>query len=131
MRPRVVAKWLNLLQIDLGWPDCNWGHQLFRESLHAVRDFLTVDEAADLSAQLSVLIRGIFFEGWIPAKAPVTQRSVDDFLNRTMLAFSDDPLVEPDAAVAAVLWLLRRQISVGEYRAGSFGHAQAPAHLRI
>ena len=87
-----------------------------RETLHAVRDFLTVDEAADLSAQLPVLIRGIFFEGWVPAKTPAKLRSVDDFLERVTKAFASDPLPEPDVAVAAVFAVLRRQISPGEYR---------------
>lgn len=113
--PQVVAEWLNLLQLDLGWPDRNRAYMLLRETLHAIRDFLTVDEAADLSAQLPLLIRGIYFEGWVPAKTPVHPRSVDDFLNRVMQPFADDPLIEPDVAVAAVFAVLRRQISRGEY----------------
>lgn len=113
--PQVVAEWLNLLQLDLGLPDRNRAYMLLRETLHAIRDFLTVDEAADLSAQLPLLIRGIFFEGWAPAKTPVHPRSVDDFLNRVLQPFADDPLIEPDVAVAAVFAVLRHQISRGEY----------------
>ncbi len=114
--PQVVAEWLNLLQEDLGWPDRSRAYLLLRETLHAVRDFLTVDEAADLSAQLPLLIRGIFFDGWVPAKTPARLRSVDDFLDRVTKAFASDPLTEPHVAVAAVFSLLRRQISPGEYR---------------
>ena len=114
--PQVVAEWLNLLQEDLGWPDRGRAYLLLRETLHAVRDFLTVDEAADLSAQLPLLIRGIFFEGWIPAETPAKPRSLDDFLDRVTKAFASDPLIEPAVAVAAVFSLLRRQISSGEYR---------------
>jgi uncharacterized protein (DUF2267 family) len=114
--PQVVAEWLNLLQDDLGWPDRGRAYLLLRETLHAVRDFLTVDEAADLSAQLPLLIRGIFFGGWVPTKTPAKKRSVDDFLDRVMARFSNDPPAEPDVAVAAVFAVLRRQISAGEYR---------------
>ncbi|TGD60558.1 DUF2267 domain-containing protein [Tabrizicola sp. WMC-M-20] len=114
--PQVVAEWLNLLQEDLGWPDRGRAYLLLRVTLHAIRDFLTVDEAADLSAQLPLLIRGIFFEGWIPAKTPAKPRSLDDFLGRVTKAFAGDPLAEPDVAVAAVFSVLRRQISLGEYR---------------
>lgn len=114
--PQVVAEWLNLLQEDLGWPDRSRAYRLLRETLHAVRDFLTVDEAADLAAQLPLLIRGIFFDGWIPAKTPAKLRTLDDFLGRVIKAFSGDPLDEPDVAVAAVFAVLRRQISEGEYR---------------
>ena len=114
--PQVVAEWLNLLQEDLGWPDRGRAYLLLRETLHAVRDFLTVDEAADLAAQLPLLVRGIFFDGWVPSQTPAKLRSVDDFLDRVMHAFRDDPPAEPDVAVAAVFSVLRRQISAGEYR---------------
>jgi uncharacterized protein (DUF2267 family) len=114
--PQVVAEWLNLLQEDLGWPDRGRAYLLLRETLHAIRDFLTVAEAADLSAQLPLLIRGIFFDGWVPARTPAKLRSVDDFLDRVTRAFANDPLVEPDVAVASVFAVLRRQISPGEYR---------------
>lgn len=113
--PQVVAEWLNLLQTDLGWSDRRRAYQLLRQTLHAVRDFLTVDEAADLSAQLPLLIRGIYFEGWVPVKTPARDRTVDDFLDRVMQGFADDPLIEPDVAVASVFSVLRRQISKGEY----------------
>lgn len=113
--PQVLAEWLNLLQQDLGWPDRGRAYMLFRETLHAVRDFLTVDEAADLAAQLPVLIRGIYFEGWVPSRTPGHPRAVDDFLNRVMRPFGDDPPVEPDVAVAAVFSLLKRHVSLGEY----------------
>ncbi len=113
--PQVVAEWLNLLQEDLGWPDRGRAYSLLRETLHAVRDFLTVDEAADLSAQLPVLIRGIFFEGWVPSRTPAKERTLDDFLARVTTRFVNDPIAEPGVAVAAVFSLLRRQISPGEY----------------
>ncbi|MCU0904136.1 MAG: DUF2267 domain-containing protein [Tabrizicola sp.] len=114
--PQVVAEWLNLLQEDLGWQDRGRAYLLLRETLHAVRDFLSVDEAADLSAQLPLLIRGLFFDGWVPSKTPAKLRTVDDFLDRVMKPFADDPPVEPDVAVAAVFSLLKRHISSGEYR---------------
>ena len=41
-----------------------------RAVLHALRDRLPVQESADLAAQLPVLIRGIYYEGWDPARVP-------------------------------------------------------------
>jgi uncharacterized protein (DUF2267 family) len=113
--PQVVAEWLNLLQNDLGWGDRGKAYLLLRQTLHTLRDFLTVEEAADLAAQLPVLIRGIFYEGWVPSRCPVEPRSVDAFLDRVMKPFHDDPPIEPDVAVASVFSLLRRQISPGEF----------------
>lgn len=113
--PQVVAEWLNLLQEDLGWQDRGRAYLLLRETLHALRDFLTVDEAADLGAQLPLLIRAIYYEGWVPSQTPAKPRSNDDFLDRVMRSFASDPPIEPDVAVAAVFAVLRRKISAGEY----------------
>lgn len=113
--PQIVAEWLNELQDELGWHDRGRAYMLLRETLHATRDFLTVDEAVDLSAQLPLLIRGIFFEGWVPGNSPAKERSVDDFLARVMVPFANDPPLEPDVALAAVFSVLRRKVSLGEY----------------
>lgn len=113
--PQVVAEWLNMLQADLGWSDRDQTYLLLRHTLHAVRDFLTVDEAADLSAQLPLLIRGIYFDGWIPSKTPAHPRSVKDFLERVMGPFGDNRPAFPDVAVSAVFTLLHTKISAGEY----------------
>ncbi len=59
--PQVFAEWLNELREDLGWPEKPRAYLLLHETLHAIRDFLTVDEAADLAAQLPVLVRGVFY----------------------------------------------------------------------
>ena len=113
--PQVVAEWLNVLQADLGWSDRGRAFLLLRTTLQALRDFLSVDEAADLSAQLPILIRGLYFESWVPAKTPAHPRSVDDFLARVTRALDHEPLLDPDIAVSAVFTLLRRKISFGEY----------------
>jgi uncharacterized protein (DUF2267 family) len=113
--PQVVAEWVNHLCEDLDWDDQGRAYKLLRETLHAVRDYLTVDEAADLSAQLPVLIRGIYFDGWVPAKTPAHPRNRDDFLARISAPFSDPPLEDAARAASAVFDLLRRKISAGEF----------------
>lgn len=113
--PQVVAEWVNLLCEDLGWDDQGRAYMLLRETLHAVRDYLTVDEAADLSAQLPVLIRGIYFDGWVPAHCPAHPRSKEDFLERIATPFGDTPLEDAERAASAVFDLLRRKISQGEF----------------
>lgn len=113
--PQVVAEWLNELCDDLEWPEKPRAYLLMRETLHAVRDMLTVDEATDLAAQLPVLIRGIYFEGWDPSKTPIKERKKSDFLDRIGARFQKEPLDDPERAVAAVFDLLRRHVSFGEF----------------
>lgn len=112
--PQVVAEWLNRLCDDLGWYDKGRAYMLLRMTLQTLRDFLTPDEAADLAAQLPILVRGIYFEGWDPSKSPAYPRGKDDFMARVAAPFRDNPPEDIDRAVAAVFDLLRRQVSEGE-----------------
>lgn len=112
--PQVAAEWLNELCDDLDWPEKRRACLLLRETLHAIRDCLPVDEAVDLAAQMPLLVRGIYYEGWDPSKTPSPARSKADLLARIEARFSREPLDDPERAVAAVFDLLRRHVSPGE-----------------
>lgn len=108
-----AQQWVNELAGDLGWEERR-AYRLLRCVLHALRDWLTPEEMSDLSSQLPVLVRGIYFEGWQPLQVLVRDRKKDDFITRIEKDFTDDPLDDPDAAIAAVFRLLDRHISQGE-----------------
>ena len=108
-----AQQWVNELAEDLNWNERRAYH-LLRSVLHALRDWLSPEEMTDLSAQLPVLIRGIYFEGWKPLETPVWERKKEDFIERIQASFSDDLLNDPDRAVAAAFRLLDRHISHGE-----------------
>lgn len=108
-----ARQWVKELAGDLGWEERR-AYRLLRAVLHALRDWLTPEEMSDLSSQLPVLVRGIYFEGWQPLQALVRDRKKDEFVARIEKNFTDDPLDDPDAAIAAVFRLLDRHISQGE-----------------
>ncbi len=114
--PEVVASWLNEICEDLEWGHTQKGraYLLLRTVLHTIRDFVGVDEAADLAAQLPVLVRGVFFDGWDPSSTPVAGRSKTAFLARVNAQFSKEPLDDPERAIEAIFDLLRRHVSEGE-----------------
>ena len=60
---RTVQKtnsWLHDLMQVLQWADKHKAYLALRATLHALRDRLTVDEVAQLGAQLPMLIRGFY-----------------------------------------------------------------------
>lgn len=106
--------WLKDLMEELGWEDRHRAYHAMRAVLHAVRNRLTVDEAADLGAQLPMLLRGMYYEGWVPADMPIPGRAREDFLAPISEALRNHPEVMPEEVVWAVFKVLERHVSWGE-----------------
>ena len=107
--------WINDLMSELGWEDRPQKACLaLRTALHALRDRLTVEEAVHLGAQLPILIRGVYYEGWKLTGKPVKERHKNEFLDHVAVVFRDDDTVDPEKVMRAVLKILARHISEGE-----------------
>lgn len=106
--------WLNDLAEQLGTDDHRLAYRVLRAYLHALRDRLTVDETAQLAAQLPELIRGIYYEGWNPSSTPVRYRDFADFLDRVASDAALDGETAASYAVSAAAGVLRRHVSAGE-----------------
>jgi uncharacterized protein (DUF2267 family) len=107
--------WLNDIQEQLGWgEDHQRAYHALRAVLHALRDRLPVDHAAALAAQLPMLIRGIYYEGWHPHGKPVKDRHKAAFLAHIAAEFREDPYPDPERVTKAVLRVLSKHVSSGE-----------------
>jgi uncharacterized protein (DUF2267 family) len=106
--------WLNDLMQELGWYDRYKAYMGLRTTLHALRDRLTVEETAQLAAQLPMLLRGLYYEGWDPTGKPHKVRHKEAFLTPIRQHFRDDPAVDPEDVARAVLKVLTRHVSAGE-----------------
>jgi uncharacterized protein (DUF2267 family) len=105
--------WLDEIMLDLG-PDRKIAYRALRAVLHALRDRLTVGEAAHLGAQLPLLIKGIFFDMWRPAATPLPIRTEEEFCARVAAELHDTrPINIPDA-VRSVFRTLAAHVSQGE-----------------
>ena len=72
--------WLNDVMGELDWEEQPQKACLaLRTALHALRDRLTVEEAVHLGAQLPILIRGVYYEGWKLTGKPVKERHKSEF----------------------------------------------------
>ena len=107
--------WLNDLMVELDWqgkPDKTYF--ALRTVLHALRDRLTVEEAVQLGAQLPMLVRGFYYDGWTLKGKPHKERHKEDFLNHIKEAFKGDVTVRPESIARAVFRVLELHTSDGE-----------------
>ncbi len=107
-------EWLRRIEETL--PPCGRRHayEALRAVLHALRDRLPLPVAAGLSAQLPILVRGIFFEGWHAGAAPAHSRDRDDFAAVVGAALPPGFPREPDAAIEAVFAAMAARLDPGE-----------------
>ena len=107
---------LRIIEEEYGWPSAR-RHQSYaalRAVLHALRDRLTADEAAQLGAQLPMLVRGIYYEGWDPSRVPKKLHR-DEFLERVRAEFPYEAEGGTERLVRTVLRALGHHVSPGEW----------------
>ena len=71
--------WLKDIMEDLG-PDRQVAWKVLSTVLHKLRDRLPVEVAAHLGSQLPMLIRGVYYDQYQPAKQPGGCRDHDEFV---------------------------------------------------
>ena len=116
---RTVTKtyeWLHQVAERDEFDDLNRAYQVLRAVLHALRDRVEPNVAAHVAAQLPLLVRGIFYEGWDPAKTPM-RMSLTEFLARVEKEAGLKGTSEAEEAVRAVMTVCWAEL--GE---GTMGH---------
>lgn len=111
---QITNTWLNDILARLGWEDGYRAYHALRAVLHALRDRLTVEQAAALAAQLPMLVRGIYYEGWHPHGKPVKERHKEEFLAHVAAAFRDDASADPEKVTQAIFKVLAQHVTAGE-----------------
>lgn len=105
--------WLDDIMAELG-PDRRHAYHVLGAVLHALRDRLPVAEAAHLGAQLPLLVRGLYYEGWRPQAAPPRGRDRGAFLAHVEAGLGNARSTHVEEAIRAVLGTLSRHVSQGE-----------------
>jgi uncharacterized protein (DUF2267 family) len=75
-----------------------------------------VDQAAALGAQLPMLVRGFYYEGWHPAGTPTKERTKEDFLAHIAAAFRDDPSINAEEVARVVFHVIASHVTPGEVK---------------
>jgi uncharacterized protein (DUF2267 family) len=107
-------QWLQDTMRLLECKDRRKAYLALRATLHAVRDRLTVEEVAQLGAQLPMLVRGFYYEGWDPTGKPLKLRTREDFLDRIAQELKGVDDLDPETLALAVFAVLERHVTEGE-----------------
>ena len=105
--------WLNEISERIG-PDRQVAWKVLSTVLHKLRDRLPLELAAHLGAQLPLLVRGVYYDQFEPARLPTDCRSPEQFADEVAEWLSDIRPVDPDEAIAAVFSVLNRHLSEGQ-----------------
>ncbi len=108
-----AQEWLKQLRDYGDLADEQTAYSVLRAVLHQLRDRLTHDEAANLAAQLPLIIRGLYFEGYRPSRAPEKVRTRQDFLDG-VAAKLQPHRIAPEQAVRDVFAILAHNCDLGE-----------------
>jgi uncharacterized protein (DUF2267 family) len=106
--------WLKEVMQEIHRDDRRKAYDALRATLHALRDRLTVEEVAQLGAQLPMLIRGFYYEGWDPTRKPVKLRDREEFLSLIDREFRADDTLNPELIARAVFKVLSDRVTAGE-----------------
>ena len=105
--------WLNEIGERIG-PDRQLAWHALGAVLHTLRDRVPVDLAAHVGAQLPLLVRGLYYDGWRPSEGPDKARTLDGFLERVADGLTAARPVDPRDAAQAVFRVLSHHMDPGQ-----------------
>ncbi|WP_293626954.1 DUF2267 domain-containing protein [Salinisphaera sp.] len=106
-------RWLGAIMTEMGTDDKQFAFQALRSVLTTLRDRLPVDVAANLGAQLPMLVRGLYYDGYVPADTPTKYRRASEW-NAAVAAAGDNLEGEDvERASRAVLSVLEFELDSG------------------
>lgn len=106
--------WLKAVAEQLHFEERRHAYSALRATLHALRDRLTPESAVHFGAQLPMVVRGLYYEGWRMAGKPRGDHTVDEFCDR--VAGELPPKFPMDALTVArgVLAVIFKELDPGE-----------------
>ncbi len=99
---QVTMEWLHAIRDELKWDDDERVYDATKAVLHAVRDRLPLEDMTKFSAQLPLIMKGLYFDQYDPTDKPLKLRTRAAFLNHVRENFPGAN-VDPEVAVRGVM----------------------------
>lgn len=109
-----TKEWFREMQQELLYDDEEDAYQALKAVLHVLRDRLTAEQAANVAAQMPMVLAGVFYDGWSPAGKPEKIRSAEEFISRVSENLPQDKDHEADLVIKAAFKTMEDRITEGE-----------------
>lgn len=108
-------EWLRDIKEGLGIDDDRAAYAALRATLHGLRDLLGTDQVARFGAQLPMLVRGIYYEGWNPSPTATGERQRSDFLEAVRHELRENLELRDAERVARIVFdVITMHLTTGE-----------------
>ena len=107
--------WLKLMMEELDSSDRRRAFTALRAGLHALRDRIGPANAVQLGAQLPMLLRGAYYEGW-GLSSSTRERHVEDYLNHVDALLPRNSVFDASEVALATFRVLAQCLDPGETR---------------
>lgn len=107
-------RWLKATAQELHLEERRHAYSALRATLHALRDRLPPETSVHFSAQLPMVIRGLFFEGWRISGKPTDEHTIDTFCSRIATELPASFPMDPATAARGVLEVVFKELGSGE-----------------
>lgn len=110
---QITHVWLGEIMDRLG-PNREDAWHALGAVLHALRDWIPVELAAHLGAQLPLIVRGLYYDQWRPAQRPERGRTQSEFIAKVGEGLINRKPMNRMDAIQTVFQVLTRHVSPGQ-----------------
>ncbi|MDZ7703423.1 MAG: DUF2267 domain-containing protein [Trueperaceae bacterium] len=111
---QLTNEWLNDINDKLGFGDKQLAYHALRATLHALRDRIPTQEAIEFGAQLPMLVRGFYYEGWNPVDNPSKERNLDEFVAHIEQSYDNRTNIDLAEMASAVFSTVNERMTAGQ-----------------
>ncbi len=108
--------WLKWMMQELHSDDREFAYLALRSGLHALRDRMQAEAAIHLGAQLPMLVRGIYYEGWDPQPQPSREHQWIEFVEHVRKKLPPQAKPRAEQCALGTFRLLASHLDPGEVR---------------
>ena len=105
--------WLKAVEQELEPCERHEAYDALRAVMHALRDRLQPESAMHLAAQLPLLLRGVYTEGWVLAKGPSNEHTAMQLGYRVMSELPPFFPINADRCLGAVFKVMSERMDEG------------------